>query len=115
MKSVSASEIGISVWMDEALIPFLTMGCPILHEYTSTTPAQRYSHVTPHTYELRDAHHRIHGSDRHSDSRLSYPPRRRWMRSKNTLSVDPSLVRTSPTLHGFKGSEGSNRSAGHFH
>ena len=45
--------------MDEALIPFLTMGCPILHEYTSTTPAQRYSHVTPHTYELRDLQQRL--------------------------------------------------------
>ena len=31
--------------MDEALIPFLTMGCPILH--------------TAHTYELRDLQQRL--------------------------------------------------------
>ena len=37
--------------MDEALIPFLMMGCPILHEYTSTALAQRYSLVATHTYK----------------------------------------------------------------
>ena len=36
------------------------------------------------------------------------------MPSKNTLSVDPSLVRTSTTPYWVKGSEGSDRSTGHF-
>ena len=48
--------MGVRVWMDEALIPFLMMGYPIVHEYTSTSLGQRYSHVEAHTYGLRDPH-----------------------------------------------------------
>ena len=45
-------ESGIRVCMDEAL--FFTLGYPILHEYTSTSLAQRSSLVAGHTYGLRD-------------------------------------------------------------